>query len=54
MTNRFLAFTKKYGWLILQNDLNGAGAFWTFPVKYRISEQDVLQRVDLPPMSVTS
>jgi hypothetical protein len=51
MADNFLAFTKKYGWVVaVTAPAGGAPGYHTVPGKYGIVEKDVLARADLPPI----
>jgi hypothetical protein len=49
MTKQFLAFTKKYGWVVVATAPAGWAGYQTVPGKYGIAEKDVLSRAELPP-----
>lgn len=47
--NRFLAFTKKYGWIVVEPAQPGWGdGYTTIPGKYGIAASEILRREELP------
>lgn len=47
---RFLAFTRKYGWIAVEPAPPGWSGYMTVPGKYSIKDADILARDDLPPI----
>lgn len=54
MSAQFLAFTKKYGWVVVIPAPAEWPGYHTVPGKYGIAEKDVLARADLPPIPATT
>ena len=45
---RFLAFTRKYGWIVVRSAPPGYAGVYTIPANYSIRDCDVLRRHPLP------